>query len=166
MVAALAAVGTFVTANAALLQGIGTAVSAFGAISSARAQQKQYNAQAAQAKIQGRTQAIQYKQQGADVLRNINETLAMTTARAGQFGDPTLGSALSIAEICPKRRLWRVWNIYRQFGTCSCRGCCTSKYLSPGRTHCYGRGYVSSGWHSWRGHIPSNAIKTRSLCIR
>ena len=110
MVAALAAVGTFVTANAALLQGIGSAVSAFGAISSASAQQKQYNAQAAQAKIQGRTQAIQYKQQGADVLRNINETLAMTTARAGQFGDPTLGSALALQKFALKEG-------YGEYGT-------------------------------------------------
>tara|TARA_R110000868_G_scaffold203637_1_gene451551 strand:+ start:31 stop:462 length:432 start_codon:yes stop_codon:yes gene_type:complete len=72
------------------------AFSAIGTMAAAKQQQAMYNEQAAQAKIQGRTQAIQYKQQGADVLRNINETLAMTTARAGQFGDPTLGSALAL----------------------------------------------------------------------
>ena len=72
------------------------AFSAIGQMAAAKQQQAMYNEQAAQAKIQGRTQAIQYKQQGADVLRNMNETLAMTTARAGQFGDPTLGSALSL----------------------------------------------------------------------
>jgi hypothetical protein len=72
------------------------AFSAIGTMAAAKQQQAMYNEQAAQAKIQGRTQAIQYKQQGADVLRNMNETLAMTTARAGQFGDPTLGSALAL----------------------------------------------------------------------
>lgn len=72
------------------------AFTAIGTMAAAKQQQAMYNEQAAQAKIQGRTQAIQYKQQGADVLRNMNETLAMTTARAGQFGDPTLGSALAL----------------------------------------------------------------------
>ena len=72
------------------------AFSAIGTMAAAKQQQAMYNEQAAQANIQGRTQAIQYKQQGADVLRNMNETLAMTTARAGQFGDPTLGSALAL----------------------------------------------------------------------
>mgnify|MGYP003658432284 CR=1 FL=1 len=70
------------------------AISAIGTMSAASAQKEQYDQQAAQAKVQGRTQAIQYKQQGADVLRRMNETLATTVARGGQFGDPTGGSAL------------------------------------------------------------------------
>lgn len=69
-------------------------VSALGSLSAGRAQQQAYNAQAEQAKIQGRSQAIQYKQQGAMVLRNLNETLASTIAMAGAGGvDPTSGSA-------------------------------------------------------------------------
>ncbi len=59
------------------------AVSAGAQISAGRAQRKAYNAQAEQAKIQGRSQAIAYKQQGAMVLRNLNESLASTIALAG-----------------------------------------------------------------------------------
>ena len=70
------------------------AVSAAGQISAGRTQQRMYNAQAEQAKIQGRSQAIAYKQQGAMVLRNLNETLASTIAMAGAGAiDPTSGSA-------------------------------------------------------------------------
>jgi hypothetical protein len=70
------------------------AVSAAGSISAGRTQQQMYNAQAEQARIQGRSQAIAYKQQGAMVLRNLNETLASTVAMAGAGNvDPTSGSA-------------------------------------------------------------------------
>lgn len=70
------------------------AVSAAGQIASGRAQQGAYNAQAEQARIQGRSQAIQYRQQGAMVLRNLNETLASTVAMAAAGGvDPSSGSA-------------------------------------------------------------------------
>lgn len=70
------------------------AVSAIGQMRAARSQQQMYNAQAEQAKIQGRSQAIAYKQQGAMVLRNLNETLASTIALAGAGNiDPTSGSA-------------------------------------------------------------------------
>ena len=70
------------------------AVSAAGQISAGRTQQRMYNAQAEQARIQGRSQAIAYKQQGAAVLRNLNETLASTIALAGACNiDPTSGSA-------------------------------------------------------------------------
>jgi len=70
------------------------AVSAIGQMRAARSQQQMYNAQAEQAKIQGRSQAIAYKQQGAAVLRNLNETLASTIALAGAGNiDPTSGSA-------------------------------------------------------------------------
>ena len=69
-------------------------VSAAGQISAGRTQQRMYNAQAEQARIQGRSQAIAYKQQGAAVLRNLNETLASTIALAGAGNiDPTSGSA-------------------------------------------------------------------------
>lgn len=69
-------------------------VSAAGQISAGQTQRQMYNAQAEQAKIQGRSQAISYKQQGAMVLRNLNETLASTVAMAGAGNvDPTSGSA-------------------------------------------------------------------------
>lgn len=71
-----------------------SAVSAVGQIRAGQAQRQAYNAQAEQARIQGRSQAIQYKQQGAMVLRNLNETLASTIAMAGAGNvDPTSGSA-------------------------------------------------------------------------
>ena len=75
------------------------AVSAGASISAGRAQRKAYNAQAEQAKIQGRSQAIAYKQQGAMVLRNLNESLASTIALAGAGNvDPTSGSARVMQE--------------------------------------------------------------------
>ena len=75
------------------------AASAASSIAGGAAQRRQYNAQAAQAQIQGRSQAIAYRQQGADVLRNLNETLAATIAMAGAGNvDPTSGSARVMQE--------------------------------------------------------------------
>jgi hypothetical protein len=75
------------------------AVSAGASIYSGVMQQRAYNAQAEQAKIQGRSQAIAYKQQGAMVLRNLNEFLASTIAVAGAGNvDPTSGSARVVQE--------------------------------------------------------------------
>lgn len=63
-------------------------------MSAARSQQEMYDMQAAQAKMQGRSAAISYRQQGVAVLRNLNETLAAVIARAGAGGvDPMSGSA-------------------------------------------------------------------------
>jgi hypothetical protein len=86
--------------KAAMMITAGTsAVSAAGQISAGKTQQRMYNAQAEQAKIQGRSQAISYKQQGAMVLRNLNETLASTIALAGAGNvDPTSGSARIMQE--------------------------------------------------------------------
>lgn len=71
-----------------------TAISAAGQIYSGMAQKASYDSQAAQAKVQGRSNAIAYRQQGADVLRNLNQTLAAGVAAAGAGGiDPTSGSA-------------------------------------------------------------------------
>ena len=62
-----------------------------------REQQKSYELQAQQAELKGRSEAIAYKQQGADALRNLNETLAAIIARAGAGGvDPTSGSAATV----------------------------------------------------------------------
>jgi len=84
---------TPIKAAAMISAGTG-AISAAGSISAGRTQQLAYNAQAEQARIQGRSQAIAYKQQGANVLRNLNETLASTIAMAGAGNvDPTSGSA-------------------------------------------------------------------------
>lgn len=84
---------------AMIVTGGTSAVSAAGQISAGKTEQIMYNAQAEQAKIQGRSQAIAYKQQGAAVLRNLNETLASTIALAGAGNiDPTSGSARVMQE--------------------------------------------------------------------
>ena len=63
-----------------------SAVSAVGQLSAGAAQQEQYNAQAAQAKLKGRSEAIAYKQQGADVLKKLNENMASIVAGAAAGG--------------------------------------------------------------------------------
>ena len=83
---------------------IGPIVSVGGKIAQAgaqrdvgRAQQAGYEQQAQAAELKGRSEAIAYKQQGADALRNLNETLAAIVARAGAGGvDPTSGSAATM----------------------------------------------------------------------
>jgi len=75
------------------------AVSVAGTLAAGAAQRRQYEEQARQARIRGRSEAIAYKQKGADALRNLNETLAAITARSAAGGvDPTSGSARTIAE--------------------------------------------------------------------
>jgi len=60
-------------------------------------QRAQYDAKAAQERLRGRSQALQYKQQGINVLRQLNENLASTVARAAAGGvDPLSGSALNL----------------------------------------------------------------------
>jgi hypothetical protein len=92
-------IGTIIAAAALGTSVAGTVGSARAAKQAGAAQQQQYNAQAAQAQMQGRSQAIAYRQQGADVLRSLNETLAATIAIAGAGNiDPTSGSARVLQE--------------------------------------------------------------------
>lgn len=87
--------------------GASAAVTLYGA----RQQAKAYSEQAAQALIQGRSQAIEYRRQGANVLRNLNETLAATIASAAGSGiDPTSGSALALQN-------YARGEAYREYGT-------------------------------------------------
>lgn len=79
---------------AAPLMMVSSAVSAFGKLQAGAAQRRMYDEQAAQAQMRGRSEAIAYKQQGADVLRNLNENLSAIIARSAAGGvDPTSGSA-------------------------------------------------------------------------
>ena len=95
--AAFAALAGGVSASTALVAS--TAISAVGALAAGAAQKRAYDAQARQAEIRGRSQAIAYKQQGADALRNLNETLAAVIARSAAGGvDPTSGSAATIQQ--------------------------------------------------------------------
>jgi hypothetical protein len=72
-------------------------VSAVGSIAAGAAQRRQYEAQARQAELRGRSEAIAYKQRGADALRNLNETLAAVISRSAAGGvDPTSGSAATL----------------------------------------------------------------------
>lgn len=75
-----------------------TAISAMSQAKAGRQQQAMYDAQAADALMKGRSEAIAYKQQGADVLRNLNENLAAIIARSSAGGVlPTSGSAATTA---------------------------------------------------------------------
>lgn len=74
------------------------AASALGQISAGRAAQRQYQQQAQQAELKGRAEAIAYKQKGAEIMANLNETLAAVIARSAAGNvDPTSGSARTIA---------------------------------------------------------------------
>jgi hypothetical protein len=79
---------------AMIVAGVLTAYSSFRGGQYARAE---YDAKAAQERLRGRAQALQYKQQGINVLRQLNENLASTVARAAAGGvDPLSGSALNL----------------------------------------------------------------------
>ena len=79
---------------AMIVAGVLTAYSSIRGGQYARAE---YDAKAAQERLRGRSQALQYKQQGINVLRQLNENLASTVARAAAGGvDPLSGSALNL----------------------------------------------------------------------
>ena len=79
---------------AMIVAGVLTAYSSFRGGQYARTE---YDAKAAQERLRGRSQALQYKQQGINVLRQLNENLASTVARAAAGGvDPLSGSALNL----------------------------------------------------------------------
>ena len=72
---------------------VSTVASAAGRIQAGDREAQLYDAKAADALTKGRMEAIAYKQQGADVLANMNETLAAIITRAAMGGDATSGSA-------------------------------------------------------------------------
>jgi hypothetical protein len=74
-----------------------SAFSAAGQIAAGAAQRRQYEEQARQAELRGRSEALAYKQKGVDALRNLNETLAAIISRSAAGGvDPTSGSASTL----------------------------------------------------------------------
>jgi len=80
-----------------MAQIVSTGLQVYGQIKKGRAEKRQYNEQAAQARLQGRSQAIAYKQQAADVLRRMNENMSTIVARAAAGGiDPLSGSAQTL----------------------------------------------------------------------
>ena len=75
---------------------VSTAVSTTMQVLAARQQKAIYNAQAAQERLKGRAKATEYKNQAANVMRRLNETLSTTIARASVGADPLSGSALTM----------------------------------------------------------------------
>jgi len=91
----MAAVGAFLASGAGMA--LTTGISAVGTLAAGAAQKRQYEQQAAQADLRGRSEALAYKQQGVAALRNLNETLAAIVSRSASGGvDPTSGSALTL----------------------------------------------------------------------
>jgi hypothetical protein len=75
-----------------------SAVSAYGQIQAGKAQAKGLAQQAAMAQVQARGEALKYKQQGVETLKNIVRTNASLTARAAAGGiDPFSGSAAALS---------------------------------------------------------------------
>jgi hypothetical protein len=68
-------------------------------IAAGAAQRRQYEAQAKQAELRGRSEALAYKQKGVDALNNLNQTLAAIISRSAAGGvDPTSGSAATLQQ--------------------------------------------------------------------
>lgn len=68
-------------------------MSAMGQMRAGQAEKQMYDAKAADAVMKGRSEAIAYKQLGADVLARLNDNLAAIIARSAQGG----GAAYSVA---------------------------------------------------------------------
>jgi len=66
---------------ASALQIIGAIVSGIAQVRSAQAEQVQYEMKARNEEIKGRIDAVNYKMQGAEVLRNMERAMAASTAR-------------------------------------------------------------------------------------
>ena len=98
VLAPIAAAATPIITSAGF-QAAAAGVSALGTIAAGAAQRRQYEAQARQAELRGRAEALAYKQRGADALRNLNETLAAIISRSAAGGvDPTSGSAATLQQ--------------------------------------------------------------------
>lgn len=75
----------------------GSAVSAFGQMQAGRAAAKGFGQQAAMAELQGRAEALKYRQQGVETMDRIIRNRATIRARAGAGAiDPFSGSALGL----------------------------------------------------------------------
>ena len=79
------------------LQIVGTVISAKAKMDEASARRRQYQAEAAEARLKGRRDALAYRQKALEKLRQTRETLSAVTARsaAGNI-DPFSGSPLSL----------------------------------------------------------------------
>jgi len=83
---------------------VATGASVLTGLSASRAEAKGYMSQAAFAKVQAKSEALKYKQQGVNVLENILATQATINARAAAGGiDPMSGSARSLYLFAQRR---------------------------------------------------------------
>lgn len=76
-----------------------SALSAKASYETGKAEQRGYDLQAEQADLRGRSEALGFKQKGADALGRLNETLAAIISRAAAGGvDATSGSAATMQQ--------------------------------------------------------------------
>ena len=96
-------------------QGIGMVASAASSMSqmmAARSQARGLAAQATMARIQGKQEALRYREQGLSVLDNILQTQAAINARAAAGGiDPFSGSALALTRYAEGRGARELYTI-------------------------------------------------------
>ena len=77
----------------------GAAVSAYGQMQAGKAQARGLAQQAALTQVQARSEALKYRQQGVETLKNIVRTNSTLNARAAAGGiDPFSGSAAGLAQ--------------------------------------------------------------------
>ena len=76
----------FIVKNAQLIGAIGSVVSGIAQVRSSQAEQVQYEMKARNEEIKGRIDAVNYKMQGAEVLRNMERAMAASTARTAAGG--------------------------------------------------------------------------------
>lgn len=72
--------------SAPIMMIAGSVISGVAQIGQARAQQAQYEQQAYNEKIKGRQDAVNYKREGIERLRELNRAMAATSARAAAGG--------------------------------------------------------------------------------
>ena len=63
-----------------------SAAAGFAKVKSAKYQRNSYYSQARQAELKGRTDALAYKREGIDILRNVQKTMATANVRAAAGG--------------------------------------------------------------------------------
>lgn len=77
----------------------GAAISAYGQMQAGKAQARGLAQQAALTQVQARSEALKYRQQGVETLKNIVRTNSTLNARAAAGGiDPFSGSAAGLAQ--------------------------------------------------------------------
>ena len=82
----MAAALAFAVKHAKLISAIGSVVSGVAQVRSSQAEQVQYEMKARNEEIKGRIDAVNYKMQGAEILKNMERAMAASTARTAAGG--------------------------------------------------------------------------------